>query len=308
MIESGADITTENALNATNALLLRALRAPNVVDMPHDPVTPSDLPLQAVTQEQTPIKHVLDVVGPVDFPLALKEQVTQICKESRFHDLPEPFCLKVSPGRSFDFQLAAVPMPENGKYYLLKHLIFPEKVKVEQAQSLCYGQCHMLQWQENAKNVKKAFQHMFEKMGGFQVRAFALQASGVGGGGPQSDEKGNFHQNLTEEAIEAGFDYIEAHGPRTHHANTQLKSIAKQFISEESSIKNWPGRPIKEALRNLMSLPVHDFPLTFVDVDPAVLFILEKLPYFTDKALGMHGIPNVGKTPLGRIITMAMSR
>ena len=220
MIESGADITMENALNATNALLLRALRTPNVVDMPFGPVTPPDLPLQVVTQEQTQLKHVFDVVGPIDFPLALKEQVTQICKESRFHDLPEPFCLKESPGRSFDFQVAAVPMPENGKYYLLKHIIFPEKEKVEQAQGQCYGQCHMLQWQGNAKNVKKAFQYMFEKMGGFQVQAFTLQASGVGGGGggPHSDEKSTFHQNLTEEAMEAG--YIETHGPRTHHANT----------------------------------------------------------------------------------------
>ena len=184
-----------------------------------------------------------------------------------------------------------------------------------EAQSLCSGQCHTPQWQGNAKDVKKAFQRMFEKMGGFQVQAFTLQASGVGGGGgPQSDEKGNFHQNLTEEAIDASFDYIETHDPRTHHANTQLKWITKQFTPEESPIKHWPERLIKEALRNLMNdgvlaLPVHDFPLTLVDVDPAVLFILEKLfPYFTDKALGMHGIPNVGKTPLGRIIAMAMSR
>ena len=109
MIESGANITMENVLNATNSLLLRALRAPNVVDMPYGPVTPPDLPLQVVTQEQTQLKHVFDVVGPIDFPLALKEQVTQICKESRFHDLPGLFCVKVSPGRPFDFQLAAVP-------------------------------------------------------------------------------------------------------------------------------------------------------------------------------------------------------
>ncbi len=53
MIESGAYIALENALSATNALLLRALRAPNVVDMPHGPVTPPDLPLQVVTHEQT---------------------------------------------------------------------------------------------------------------------------------------------------------------------------------------------------------------------------------------------------------------
>ena len=127
MIESGADITMENALNATNALLLRALRTPNAVDMPYGTVTPPDLPVQVATQEQIHLKHLFDVVGPIDFPLALKEQVTQICKEIRFHDLPEPFCLKVSPGRSFDFQLAAVPMPENGQYHLLKHIIFLRK-------------------------------------------------------------------------------------------------------------------------------------------------------------------------------------
>ena len=112
------------------------------------------------------------------------------------------------------------------------------------------------------------------------------------------------NQNLTEESIEAGFDYIEAHGPRTHHANTQLKWITKQFISEKSPIKLWPERLIKEALRNLMNdgvlaLPVHDFPLTLVDVEPAVLLILENLfPCFTGKALGMHGVPNVGKPHL----------
>ena len=59
----------------------------------------------------------------------------------------------------------------------------------------------------------------------------------------------------------------------------------------------------------VLALPVHDFPLTLVDVEPGVLMILEKLfPSFTDKAFGMHGVPNVGKTPLGRIIAMAMSR
>ena len=85
-------------------------------------------------------------------------------------------------------------------------------------------------------------------------------------------------------------------------------------MPEENPIKNWPERLIKEALRNLkndgvLALPLHDFPLTLADVDPAVLFILGKLfPYFTDKALGMHGIPNVGKTLLGRIIAVAMSK
>ena len=59
----------------------------------------------------------------------------------------------------------------------------------------------------------------------------------------------------------------------------------------------------------VLALPAHDFPLTLVDLDPSVLTVLEKLfPFFKDKARGMHGVPNVGKTPLGRTIAMAMSR
>ena len=124
-------------------------------------------------------------------------------------------------------------------------------------------------------------------------------------GTQQHGTRTNFFDNLGNEEIDAGFDFIEGHGPRSHHSNTQLRWIQKQFISEDSPIKSWPERLNKEALRNLMNdgvlaLPVHDFPLTLVDVEPSVLNILERLfPLFQDKARGMHGVPNVGKTPLG---------
>jgi hypothetical protein len=76
---------------------------------------------------------------------------------------------------------------------------------------------------------------------------------------------------------------------------------SKQFISDDSPIHHWPERLIKEALRNLMNngvltLPVHDFPLTWVGAWYFDHFG-EFFPSFTDKALGMHGVPNVGKTP-----------
>ena len=115
------------------------------------------------------------------------------------------------------------------------------------------------------------------KMGGFHVQMRSLQPSGTA----STENKGD---------IDAGFDYIEKHGPRTHHSNTQLRWIAKQFILEDSPVNQWPERLIKEALQNLMNdgvlaLPVHDFPLTLVDVEPGVLMVLEKFfPSFTDKA------------------------
>ena len=165
----------------------------------------------------------------------------------------------------------------------------------------------MLRWQGNAKNVKKAFQHMFEKMGGFQVRAFALQASGWW---PSIRWKRQLSSEPHRRSNRGWLRYTLRH---MAHAlimqipswnRSQSNSFLKRVLSKTG--QEGPSRKPSEIL--FMSLPVHGFPLTLVDVDPAVLFILEKLPYFTDKALGMHGIPNVGKTPLGRIITMAMSR
>ena len=303
-----AEITLENALHATNALYLRKLSKPNVVELPVGMVKPQDLPLENM-KENVKVKHMFDVIGEIDFLEAKRIEVTNACLENRFHDLPEPFCLKESPGMPIEYQLVALPMP-NSKYFVLKHIIFPNLVKSEFMKSLTFGECHMVAWQGNAKNTKKALQYMLEKMGGFQVQGYTLQPAS----GANPEGKANFYTGLSEQDIDDGFDFIENHGPRTHHSNTQLRWISKQFISEDSPVKNWPERLIKEALRNLMNdgvlaLPVHDFPLTLVDVEPGILDILEKFfPSFTEKALGMHGVPNVGKTPLGRTIAMAMSR
>ncbi|CAJ1444831.1 unnamed protein product [Effrenium voratum] len=262
--------------------------------------------------DKSKAKHFFDFVGPIAFDATLQSQVSSAAKDGRFADMPAPFRLKTSPGMSYGLQLVVLPLP-NAQHFLLKHIIFPDQVKAEFVSTLCHGEVHTVSWQANAKNTKKAIQYMLEKMGGFQVQSFALQASG--NGGMQSDNKNNnFFQGLTEENIDQGFDFIEAHGPRTHHSNTQLRWISKQFISDESPIQTWPERLIKEALRNLMNdgvlaLPVYDFPLTLVDVEPSVLTVLEEIfPCFTDKACGMHGVHNVGKTPLGRTIAMAMSR
>lgn len=94
-----AEITLEHALNATNALFLRPLRKPDVVELPPGVVKPSDLPLEPF-KTGTKTKHVFDVIGEHDFTQDLRSQVTDICLESRFHDLPAPFCLKESQGMS----------------------------------------------------------------------------------------------------------------------------------------------------------------------------------------------------------------
>ncbi|CAE7035340.1 unnamed protein product [Symbiodinium sp. CCMP2592] len=202
MNQDGADISLQDALDATNSQVIRQMKKPNIVDIPVGPVLPTHLPIQPVGAAPPRLRHAFDVVGEVEFSHSKKEELNHYARDGAFQRFPEPFGFQRNPDVGVEMQLALIPNSERSKFYLVKHFIFKEQ--------------------------------------------------------------------------------------------------------------DWPERLIKEALRNLMSdvvpaLPVDDFPLTLVDVDPTN--ILEKFfPHFNEKALGMHGVPNVGKTPLARIVAMAMSR
>ena len=309
MIRNGADISLQDALDATNSLVLRSLKKPNIVDEPAGLVAPVHLPIETFTDKTSKLKHAFDVVGEIDFGHELKEKVSHCVRTNTLHLLPEPFGFKKLPDITVELQLAVVPTRNPNKFFLVKHFITEQQVKASYLRDLCFGTPNIVSWGGSAKNLRKALHYMFEKMGGYQVVRYSLQASAVA-----SESKNVFFHSLSEEDIDAGFDFIEREGPPTHHCNTQLRWICKQLSQEDSPISQWPERLIKEALRNLMSdgvlaLPVTDYPLTLVDVNPVILNILEKIfPLFNDKAVGMHGLPNVGKTPLARIIAMAMSR
>ena len=70
----------------------------------------------------------------------------------------------------------------------------------------------------------------------------------------------------------------------------------------------------RKSLRNLSQdgvlAQVHtEWPLTLYDIDVRILKALAPLfPTFSEKALGLHGEPGVGKTPVARSVAMAMSR
>ncbi len=81
---------------------------------------------------------------------------------------------------------------------------------------------------------------------------------------------------------------FQVHGPRTHHSNTQLRWISKQFISEDCRVKNWRERWSRRLCGTswimndgVLALPVHDFPL----IEPGMLDILEKFPLLSPKML-----------------------
>lgn len=57
-----------------------------------------------------------------------------------------------------EYQLLALPL-QSGKHCVLKHVIFPELVKMEILEKVCFGKCHSVMWHRNVK-TPQALQHM----------------------------------------------------------------------------------------------------------------------------------------------------
>ena len=121
----------------------------------------------------------------------------------------------------------------------------------------------------------------------------------------------------TQEEWDFGFDYIEENGPKDNVRNKQLRWVTMEISRQESPITpiyKWPAVLVKKSLRNLSQdgvlAQVHElWPRTLFDVDVRLLRALAPLfPKLEEKAIGFHGVPGAGKTPVARSIAMALSR
>ena len=59
------------------------------------------------------------------------------------------------------------------------------KVKSELAET--YRRLHLVHYGKNVKNGKKVFQHLFQELGGFQIRQWELQGNATTGSGADDD-------------------------------------------------------------------------------------------------------------------------
>ena len=139
-----ADVSFEQAKAATKALKHRALRIPEVVDLPVGNISPADLPLTEMPAIQASVKWFVDIVTNIDGPVD-KEAITKAAVERRFLDLPEPYNLATNPQMHFDYQLFIIPQ-NNGQFCAVKHVVLGAKVKGEFVMSLARGTVHMILW------------------------------------------------------------------------------------------------------------------------------------------------------------------
>ena len=131
----------------------------------------------------------------------------------RFSELPSPISLAADPVIAYVVQVFIIPKPAGG-HRLLKHVIFNDKVKVGHARPWLRGAGYAFEWEGNARNFKKAVQHMFNHMGGFRSRWSDTGAESVTDDQELLDKSGRArppHQHVTANLEESLV------GPRLRH-------------------------------------------------------------------------------------------
>ena len=122
-------------------------------------------------------------------------------------------------------------------------------------------------------------------------------------------------EELEDEDLDAGFDFLSKHGPRSGSDLQQLRWQTKELREKDSPVFGWPQAPVDKALRTLSSdgaLARKEFdwplPLTSTFFRPWVLEILEAVWDFDKSSLVLLGESGAGKSPLGRSVLMAQCR
>eukprot|EP00438_Fugacium_kawagutii_P012958 Skav206848 [mRNA] locus=scaffold3577:158736:160658:- [translate_table: standard] len=241
---------------------------------------------------------VMDVAGPIPKG-PLKEALLSKAVPTEF---PEPYGLRKDP-ESVKIDIAVVPQ-NNGLFCVCKIVNMKQKEKVAYAKAMCFGTPYLVDWSGEVRTVKKCVHYIFEHMGGFQCRNHVLR----------SHEDGKPEKERSVEEWDFGFGFIEENGPRDNTKNRMLRWVTIQTNSVDSPIYKWHPVLVEKSLRNLAAdgvlAQVHShWPLTLYDLDVRFLRALAPLmPSLQEKAIGFHGEPGAGKTPVARTIAMAMSR
>ena len=94
---------------------------------------------------------------------------------------------------------------------------------------------------------RKVLQHcLLESMGG-QFRCFQLAMQAT------APRKQAAFEELEDEELDAGFDFLSKHGPRSGSDLQQLRWQTKELRKKDSPVFGWPQALVDKALRALSS-------------------------------------------------------
>ena len=157
--------------------------------------------------------------------------------------------------------------------------------------------------------LKKAIQHLIDRIAGFHVDRFTLGAKS----GPRGHDAG---WTVGRQARRDGVEYINDNCPEENDRNQQWLWIQENIEADSGSpIAGWPEckaqRLAENKTKGSQSAAVLEtfFPLNTKDIHPVWQQLLPLFfPLLPEYGLMMLGIPEIGKTPAFVTIAMAMGR
>jgi hypothetical protein len=269
---------------------------------------------------QNPIKTVVDIIRNHEADIT-ESDVKKCIVTSTYEQLPaivRPPATAVPVNHHI--QSALIPLGGR-RWNIVNFITFQSdgpdgKVLPATAKSYERGEMHLINYGACSKVGKRVFLHLFEELGGFQVRYYELQTNSQ-----SASESTACSDELA--AIDRGFDFLEKAWKERSVAATGMKQvqwIIRNIKDEASPIFGqgafkWTDRLVREALRSLrdegvLAKVVATNPYTIKTFAPWFVdeVLVKLLPHLKTKSLGLVGRSGVGKTPVMEGVATIFSR
>ena len=191
-----------------DSLSCRSISPLVLPEVPLGSFTLMTFPMTKVEGTENPGVHYFDLIvdhaDDIDF-FGLSSSYKLACEKQDLALLPAPFGLKAACPKETTIQIAILKQPD-GKKAILKHVSFPDKVKVSFVQQICFGSPYRpLFMKSNPKVGRKILQYCFENLGGHAFRCFDLSSQATRRG--QSKTSMPF-QDKEDAEIDEGFEHF----------------------------------------------------------------------------------------------------
>ena len=195
-------------------------------EQPPGSFNPVNFPCADLLHTDNASVHLFDVIfnyrKEIDFTVLEREYKRAIENED-LDLICAPFGLQKKVGKDVKLQMVILKALD-GSYTIWKHFIFPQKCKAPLFMKLGSGVAKRAIWMQEPKLGRKIVQYCIETMGGRQFKCAELSSNAI----VKSKTVSSF-EDKTEEEVDAGFDFILAHGPRSSSEMQQLRWMTKEL-------------------------------------------------------------------------------
>ena len=297
MASAAEDMTLDDFNRVCNGMVCRSLASPFTCHEPQGTFHHLNFPMiELENVECSPSVHFLDLIKDYHLDMSIEELERHYKAAVVYKDLqllPAPFGLRSKVSSDCRLQMV-MSKDTDGNYTILKHIVFPNKCKASVMKQLVYGVLHRPNFMHIPTKGRKNLQYCLLNMDGLQFRCFDLTADV-----PTSKNKKVFDE-LEDDDLDKGFDYISKHAPRSWCDLQQLRWQTKELRKSSSPIFGWPQGLAQQALRQLSAEGASarkgyawPLPLTPVFFHTWLLEMLEEIWNFDLSDLVMLGEPVV---------------